>query len=242
MICQPCSFFPRGRGNPPSQSRIPLFRSSPNLRPWSFNDRLDFPEQLHNPPGAGSAAWTTSPHPLPNFPHDELNRHSPGFDCGAPSPGSIPSGASTEGSLSLPQVAMSNGEGAPSGQETPTRDWKTTSDDNITGAFDWEFNSTFPLEYAFNIDANDLFVNGPAYASADSIPTFQFPLDHSLPHRPYNQDGLTTPGLELSGPESINLSGRQAQDGPWAMNSLGPQSMEYAPSNLGRSVYFHDIV
>jgi len=238
---QPCSFFPDGRGNPPSSPRIPSFRSPPNLRLWSFSDRLDFPEQQHSPLGASSAAWTASSHPLPNFPRDELNHHSLGFDCGSSSPGSIPSGTSTEGSLSLPRVAMPNGEGVSPGQETPRTDWNAISDDNITGTFDWGCNSTPLFENFFDIDAIDRFVDDPAYVSGGRTPTFQFPLHHPLPQDPCNQDRLTTPGIELSGPESINFSDYQAQGGCWGMNSLGLQSAEYAPPNC-MSVYFLDIV
>jgi hypothetical protein len=186
--------------------------------------------------------WVAGSHQLPNFPHEELNPHSFFFDCGISSPGSIPSGASTEYSLSHPLAAMSNDEGEHSGGETTRADWKAIRNENVPGTFDWECNDSPPLGHSCNVDANDPYFDDSAYVSSGSIPTFQVPLEHSVTHGFYNQDRLTEPGIELSGPESIDPSDRQAQDGPWAMNSLGPQSAEYAPSNLSMSVYFHEIV
>jgi hypothetical protein len=232
---QPCSFFPNGPGIP-SQPSTPLFPNPANPRLRPFGDCPDFPEQLHSPPGAGSAVWTASSHQLLNFPHEELNRHSLCFDCETSSPGSIPSGASTEGSLNHPLVAMSNDEGAHSGEDTMRADWKAMRNDNVTGTFDEGRNSTLPLGNYCNIDASGRFFDAPAYGSSVSIPIFQVSLDHSLVHGLYNQDRLTEPGIEFSGSESINPSSRQAHDGRWVMNSLGPQSAEYAPSNLGMSV------
>jgi hypothetical protein len=239
---QPCSFFPNGTSNPPSQPRIPLYPIPASPRLQSFSDPLDFPEQLHCPPGVGSTVWTASTHQFPNFPHEELTRHSLCSDCGIPSPGSIPSGASTEGSLSHPVAAMSNDEGTHSDEEITRANLKAIRDDDVTGTFDWEWNSTLPLGNSRNIGANDLFFDEPAYIPGGSIPTFQVSLDHSLAHGLNNQDRLTEPGIELSGLESIHPSVRQAEGGPWPINSQRPQSAEYAPSNLGISVNFHEIV
>ncbi len=239
---QPFSFFSDGPGNPRSQTRIPLYPNPANPSTRSFSDRLEFPEQLHSPPGVGSAVCVASSHQLPNFPHDEPNRHHIFFDRGISSPGSILSGASTECSFSHPLVAMSNDEGTHSGGENTRADCKAIRDGNVTDSFDWEFNSTLPSCHSRNVDENDLFFDDPAYVSNSSISTFQVPFDHSLAHGPYNQDRLTEPGVGLSGPEWIDPSDRQAQGGFWAMNSIRSQSAEYAPSNLGTSVYFHDIV
>jgi hypothetical protein len=235
---QPCSFHPNGPGDLPPQPRTPLFLNSADPRLQPFSDRSDFPKPLYPPTNAGSAVWTTSSHQLPNFPHEELNHHSLCFDCEISSPGSIPSRASTEGSLSHPLVAMSNDEGAHSGEGTTRGEWKAIGDDNATGTLDWEWNNTLPLG-SCNIDTNDMFFDDPTYMSGGNIPTFQVSLEPSSAHGLHNQGRLIEPAIELSGPESINPLGRQAQHGPWAMDSLGPQSAEYAPSNLGMSVYFN---
>jgi len=139
-------------------------------------------------------------------------------------------------------VAMPDDDGAHPGEETTRAEWKAIRDDNVMDTFDWEWNSTLPVGYPGNIDANNLFFDDPANVSGGSIPTFQVSIDHSLTHGLHNQNRLTEPEIELSGPGSINPSDQQAQDSPWAMNSLAPQSAEYAPSNIGTSVHSHGML
>jgi len=195
---QPCPC-----GNPLSQSRIPLFRNHPSQGFRYASDRLGFSGQPGSPPGAPYNVWSARSHQFRIFPRDELNRHRLCFDCGASSSGSIPSGASTEGSLPLSPVAMASGDGSPSGQETPRAEWSATLDDN-----DWEYNNAALLQYGFNTDAGELFSNDT----------------------PYGFDGGLT--FQFQGPGSINLSDRQPQDGTLAINSLAPHLAEYPHSRL----------
>jgi hypothetical protein len=114
--------------------------------------------------------------------------------------------------------------------------WKAIRDENATGTFDGERNSTLSLENYYNNDANGPFFDAPACCSSGSIPMFQVSMDPSLAHGLHIQDRLTEPGIEFFGLESINPLNRQAQDARWFMGSLGPQSAEYAPSDSGLSV------
>ncbi|CZR65269.1 uncharacterized protein PAC_15169 [Phialocephala subalpina] len=136
-------------------------------------------------------------------------------DCEASSPGSVPSGI--EGSLSIPRIAMSNGDGPPSRQETP--DWRrqlSIRDSNSTG--------TFGLQTTFDIGDNGFSYNDLLDVSGSPIPLFQFGMDHSLAHHPFYQAGDVFAG------ESTFQPDLSTQNGPSAVGSLDLHSVEHALS------------
>jgi hypothetical protein len=103
----------------------------------------------------------------------------------------------------------------------------------MVGSYDWDFSSTFPLNCSLDINANDLFLDDLMYDSGGSISNFPLLSDQSLPLDRYSQDMFPASGVELSRPEPISLSDRQAQVSPWDVNSPRPESVIHALSSLG---------
>ncbi|CZR66934.1 uncharacterized protein PAC_16835 [Phialocephala subalpina] len=191
----------------------------------SFAELLDLIGQLHSLQDAVPALWTLSSHQVPRqlqiCPHE-----AGGFcsDCEASSPGSVPSGI--DGSSSIPRIAMSNGDGQPSRQETPRADWRrrlSIGDSNSTGAFG--------LQTTFDIDDNGFSYNDSLDVSGSPTPLFQFGVHHSLAHHPFYQSGDVFTG------ESAFQPDWSTQNGPSAVDSLDPHSVEHALSPVVTTLF-----